>query len=117
LPKSFDQARHHSCIRTCSFHHGQPLGRATSRPRGELPRLDGFSKVALCSEQRPSGTIKFDREGSHRALVQPELPISVLFYDRGEQIYSLENQRRERSRPNLAFRLRHTTGIILHDAS
>src|SRR5262249_40498706 len=49
----------------------------------------GYRKRRLCrtssmsSERRPSSTIDIDGEGSHRAMVQQELQILVLFYDQG----------------------------------
>jgi hypothetical protein len=39
--------------------------------------------VDLRGQRRPSSTIDIDGKGSHRAVVQQELQILVLFYDWG----------------------------------
>ena len=68
--------------------------KATSPPEGEPPRLDGLSdrQVDLCSAQGLSSAITIDREGSHRAMVQPELLISVLFMIQGGTNLFVRNQ-------------------------
>jgi hypothetical protein len=46
-------------------------------------------RINLGSQRSPFGAIELDREGSDRAVVQPELAILVLFYDQVQRIYSL----------------------------
>ena len=52
------------------------------RARGEPPRFNGFSDrpVNLGGQRCSSGTIEVDGKHSHRAMVQSELPILVLFH-------------------------------------
>jgi hypothetical protein len=74
-----------------SFLHSHP------QPPPPATPVDGLSnrRVDLCRQRGPSSAIKFDQEGSHRAMVQPELPILVLFYDQGRTNLFARNQRLE----------------------
>jgi hypothetical protein len=65
--------------------------RGQPRARSEPPALNALPDrpIDLGSQWGPSGTIKLDGEGSHRAMVQPKLAILVLFYVQGSPNYSL----------------------------
>jgi hypothetical protein len=69
----------------------QILPRGQPRARGEPSVLDALSdrRINRGNQRSPSGTIDSDGECSDRAVVQPELPILVLFYDQAQSIYSL----------------------------
>jgi len=62
-----------------------------TRRVNEPPALDALSdrRIDLGSQRGPSGAIKLDGEGRHRAMVQPKSAILVLFYDQAQRIYSL----------------------------
>jgi hypothetical protein len=69
---------------------GQILPRGQPRARGEPSVLDALSdrRINLGSQRSPSGTIELDGEDHHRAMVQPELALLVLFYNRAQRICS-----------------------------
>jgi len=74
----------HGAARDAELSRQIPPGRQP-RAGGKPPRLDGPTDrpVDLRGQRRPFSTIDVDGEGSHRAMVQPELQILVLFYEQG----------------------------------
>jgi hypothetical protein len=69
---------------------GETLPRGQPRARGEPLVLDTLSyrRIDLGSQLGLPGTIELDGESSHRAMVQPESSILVLFYEQAQRIYS-----------------------------
>src|ERR1700754_989454 len=66
---------------------GEILPGGQPRARGEPSVFDALSdrRINLGSQWSPSRTIELDGEGGHRAMVQLELAVLVLFYDRAQR--------------------------------